>query len=189
MAALPENNTNRLFVDYVTDTTIGVEHTCYIRYSGSDRTGAAAQTLMKDILVGVGAVNLRQTWRVIRVRTQMAGEPFSFPQTPLAALSAFVGTSGAPYPRDRNSEYISFVGRSPTTGRKALLSLYGMILTTPASLRTVGSSGGTNYVSVTCNVLNGATGTLVAVDNTSVVWYYYVNFGRNAYWQKRLRIG
>jgi hypothetical protein len=189
VAAYPENNTNRLFVDYVTNTTDGVEHTFYIRYSGSDRTGAAAQTLAKDWLAAITPLNLRTTWKVIRTRTQMAHENFSFTQTTLPALGAISGTGTGSYTRDRNSEYMTFVGRSPTTGHRALLSLYGFYVSVPPTLRTTGSAGGSGYVSAACGVLNAATSTLVGIDGTPIVWYYYVNFGRNSYWQKRLRIG
>lgn len=189
MVALPENSTNRAFVDYVTNTLDGVEHTAYIRYAGTDRTGASAQTLLKDVLVAIGAPNFRTTWRVIRVRTQMAGENFSFPQTVLPALSAFSGTGAGGYARDRNSEYVSFVGRSPVSGRRSLISLYGLVVAIPPTLRTVGSSGGTGYVSASVNALNATGSPVVSVDGSAVVWYYYVNFGRNSYWQKRLRIG
>jgi len=189
VVALPENNTNRVFVDYVTNTTDGVEHTFFLRFKGSDRTAAAAQGVAKDLLVAVGGAQFRGSWKVIRVRTQMATEAFSFPQAVLPALGAFVGTAGGGYARDRNSEYATFVGRSPTSGRRSLISLYGLVAPIPSTLRANGSSNGTNYVSLACNVLQAATAVLAAVDGTSVVWYYYVNFGRNSYWQKRLRIG
>jgi hypothetical protein len=189
MAALAENNTNRLFVDYVTNTTDGVEHTFYLRYSGADRTAAAAQAVAVSLLSGYGAGNLRATWKVIRLRTQMAHEQFSFPQTLIPALSSFAGSTPGAYTRDRNSEYATFVGRSPTSGRRSLISLFGFFHTVPATGRVSGSAGGTNYVSAACNALNAATATLVSVDGSPVIWYYYVNYGRNSYWQKRLRIG
>lgn len=189
VAALPENATNRLFLDYVTSTVDGLEHTMYVRYNGSDRTGTAAQTLLKDFLNAIAPSALRLNWKPLRVRTQMAGEAFSFPQTMLPALGSILGSNSSTFNRDRQADYVSFVGRSPTTGRKVLLSLYGLAAAIPGTLRTVGSSGGTNFVSLACNVLNAGSSPAVAIDGTTAVWYYYANHGKNAYWQKRLRIG
>jgi hypothetical protein len=189
LATLPENSTNRLFVDYVTSTVSGVEHTFYLRYSGADRTGAAAQTLAKDFLLSIGAPLLRLNWKVIRVRTQMAGEQFSFPQDILPALGAILGSNSSSFNRDREADSLTWVGRSPTTGKRAVIALYGVNVAMPATLRTNGSPGGTNFVSTSCNVLNAGAGVPIVVDGTSAVWYYYVNHGKNAYWQKRLRIG
>lgn len=189
MVALPENSTNRLFVDYVTNTTDGLEHTFYLRYTGGDRTGMAAQTLAKDFLLAIGAGTFRVTWKPIRVRTQMAGEDFSFPQSMLPALATFAGSNSSGFARDRQADSVSFVGRSPTSGRRAIIQLFGITIAIPPTLRTTGSSGGTNWVSLGCNVLNAGAGVPVSIDGSAVVWYYYANHGKNAYWQKRLRIG
>lgn len=190
MAALPASNTCRLFVDYVTRATSGTEHTCVLRYTGSDRTGTAAQNRFLSLLTAMGAGSFGNGWKVIRVRTALAGETFTLTQVPVSGLASFLGTASASTDPRTETIQCSFVGRSLTSPRKVALFLYGFSSSlVSAQLRTT-TSGATPAVwGPAVQALNAASSPLVAIDGTAVSWYNYVNFSQNSYWERRKRIG
>lgn len=190
MAALPQSNTARLFIDYVTRTTGGTEHTCVLRYSGTDRTATAAQNRFYNLINAMGAGSFYAGWKVIRVRTALQGETFTLTQTPITNLSTFVGTLGGSATPRIESAQVSFVGRSLTSPRRCAIYLYGWNNSLFSNdLRTTTSGATPATWGPAIQALNAASSPLVAIDNSAVIWYSYVNFAQNSYWERRKRIG
>lgn len=185
MAPLASNLTDRWFMDYVTgNASTSVEHTMQLRLgSNAGIDGASAAFLA--ILQGFGASRLWTGWRVIRLRYQAAGTNFSIPVTPGTTLAAFTGSASVAG-RNEASEAIEVTAqaRSVSTGRRVDLSLYGYAAqylgafrATPPDPAVVGMIG----------ALNGLVNPALAADGSQVVWYNYLNFNYNSYWERRKR--
>lgn len=190
MAALPQSNTARLWLDYTAPWTSGVvEHTFMVRYSGADRTAAAAQARVLSWLTAVTAASLISNWRFIRARTALAGEDFSLTQTLVSGLASFVGSNATGITKAQSTAQWTWQGRSASSPRRCSITLFGLV---PANEspngRLLGGSGGTAFVTNSVAALNAASSPLVAIDGTVVTWYNYVNTSRNAYWERRIRL-
>lgn len=190
MASLPPSSTARVWVDYKTSPVLGVEHTVQMRYSGGDRAAVAPQVRLLDILTALGAANFNSGWKVLRVRSALAGEEFSQVVEPVAGLISFTGTSGAGITNQTNSYQWGFAGRGINGPRRVSLSLFGLISTQfSTALRWVIGAGGTPVVfNNAYNALVAANSPLVAIDGSPVQWYNYINCNTNSYWERRLRI-
>lgn len=191
MAALPDNFTSRLFVDYTTgDQTTSQEHTFQIRGGGEGVTGDTLQDYAELFLLGVGAQNLRVGWRVLRARLQQANTSFSVPLTLTTGLDAFVGTNaGALAAQDEAREW-AWEGRSFTSGRKVSVSLYGLVASTPPNFRLVAGGSSPAWVQASINALNNPsvpTNVGTTIDGTKPTWYGYINVQYNSYWERRIR--
>jgi hypothetical protein len=87
------------------------------------------------------------------------------------------------------------VGRSPTTGRRSRLSLYGTSLLNenfPPDFRLDVGNAGYGAVAAAIDVLNSAPGegtSFRSIDGSPVVWYEYANANYNSYWERRIRKG
>ena len=191
MAPLPPQSTARLWLDYKTSPTLGVEHTIQLRYNGNDRAAVAPQVRLLDILNAIGVANFNSGWKVLRVRSALAGEVFSQVVEPVAALIAFTGTSGAGITNQTNAYQWAFAGRGINGPRRVSLSLFGLISTQFAtSLRWVVGAAGTPVIfNNAYNALVAANSPFVAIDGAAVQWYNYVNCNTNSYWERRLRVG
>lgn len=190
MARLPLSSTARLWVDYSAPWTSGVvEHTFMVRYTGGDRTAAAAQGRVVSFLTGVAAASFHLNWRIIRVRTALAGEDFSLTQTPIAGLAAFIGTTNTGSSKLTTTIQWSWQGRSAASPRRTSITLFGLVPTKESPVgRLVGGSGGEALVTNSVANLNAAASPLVGIDGNTVTWYNYVNTCRNGYWERRIRV-
>lgn len=191
MARLPTNGTWRYYFDYVTSST-GVEHTVMVRpgaSEGSDATQVQAGFL--GFLQAFGAANLRQGWRVIRCRRSSPGSDISVPVSLTTGLQSFAGTYTGGYGLEREAWEMRFVGRSPTSGRRVTLSVFGFngAITSAVWRLTPQTTTWGSLVSNTTGYLNGAgANTFRAIDGSIASWYPYVNLGVNGYWTRRIRI-
>lgn len=188
MASLPVDSTARLFVDYVTGTVTPTAHTLQVRYLGSDRTAAAAQARVLSVLQGLGAGALRQGWRVTAVRTALAGEGFTTPQTAASGLASFIGTGTGTYARWQEARELTFVGRGVNSPRRVRLSIFGLGPGV-ALLETFryASGGSITAFNNAIAAIRAGSSPLVAIDGSEIVWYPYVNMNLNSYWERRLR--
>lgn len=184
MAPLPDNLTERLYLDYVAGTG-GIEHTMLVRWSTVTatltQTMAAVESLF-DFIAG----SLWAGWRFTGARNAAVGSDFSLPVPLSTGLAAVLGTGSA---RDAVADprEARWVGRSPTSGRRVSLSVYGTAPSTPANYRW-----GPGEVALTDNavlaLLNAAPGTFLAIDGSKPVFYPYVNVQFNSYWETRARV-
>lgn len=185
MSALPANNTNRLFFDYVSQTN-GYEHTMAVRY-GPSQSVAAVMASLYSFVSAIGLAHFASGWRFIRARRQDAGSDFSVPEALAAPLSTWVGTGGT-FAISYEPLELCFVGRSPTSGRKARLSLYGGTgVNLNTNFRVELPDSGYAWLQAGIAALNGASNAFLAVDGSPVVWYPYVNWQFNSYWERQVR--
>lgn len=184
MAPLPQNNTDRLFFDYITGSNAtSVRHTVQMRIAPEVTDPAASQASFFNLLSALGAGTFRSGWRVEGVRFQAAGTDFSLPLTLSANLQAFVGTGGSPgYLARFEAVEETFQGRSTTSGRRVDISLYRALSDANTNFRT----GMPVAVQTALSVASGS-GDFVCVDGTLPIWYTYINSNYNSYWEARVR--
>jgi hypothetical protein len=185
MAALPANNTSRWFLDYVSSSGAAArEHTASIRLStGSNATAANAKFL--QILTAIGAGNLRNGWRALRLRFQDAGAVFSVPVTMSSGLAAFVGTQSiSGYQVAQEALQWTWQARSFTTGRRVGFYLFPCSNVSPSVFRSSIAPLGTTVVAALNDDTNGD---VLCVDGSSVSFGSYVNINYNSYWERNLR--
>lgn len=175
MAPLPFNSTDIVFVDYQQGPRT---HTFLVRVADlADITAIEAN--IADFLTAASPL-LFETL-ILAVRGQNAGSNISFP-FPTSTLvgevygSGTVSSESVPY-------NIDFVGRS-TGGRRARLDLFGYKGAISDWRRTSAES---TDVAAAVAVLNGSTGSFLAIDGQQPFWYPYGNVGANAYWQRQQR--
>lgn len=186
VAALPQNNTTRIFFDYITgDLSTSQEHTVAVRLApGVDIS--SAQNYFYALLNAMGSARFNTGWRVLRVRVQAANSNFSVPAILSTNLTNFVGTGGAATPTSEAVEW-TYQGRSPTSGRRVDLSLYGVA---SISLNTQFRVSPTEapWLTGAIAVLQDTEGqAFITIDGTPANWYPYLNWNYNSYWERELR--
>lgn len=176
MAPLPDNNTYRLFV--IQQGTAG-RHETVLRF-GSAISQADAIARARAIVTAVLPL-IHPTVSFIGAREQLAGSKVSFPVNWGTTL---VGTSGETYADEERPQYISMTGRSPD-GRRVRLTFFGFYGSMSGDYRapTNESTAIGNFIA---NVRDGLPG-LVTISGQVAVWNSYINLGRNAYYQRKLR--
>lgn len=188
---LPENLTDRTFVDYVTGAGPGaVEHTFQMRSTPGALDASDSQQRILAVLSAYGAGSFWAGWRVVRIRFQAAGTTVTLPQSIIPALASFVGTAAGSQPNNAPIE-LSFQGRSATTGRRVDLSLFGAGINpadVPAGYRVPVTPGVGPYGAVIA-ALGADPNAFITKDITSPSWYPYVNVNFNSYWERRARLG
>lgn len=191
MAPLPQNNTARLFFDYVTGNLVtSQEHTFAVRMSGSQGDIANVQERVRTVLAGMGSNSFRVDWRILGVRFQAAGTDFSNPVTLIPNLASFVGTGNPAYDARVEAVEDTFQGRSTTSGRRVDFSLYRALTDAPSNFRWLGGTTGFQAaVRAAVTALNAsvALGAFLAIDGSAVVWRDYLNANYNSYWERRIR--
>lgn len=189
MAALPQNSTNRVFVDYITGShAAATEHTAAFRFADVESYDDL-QARVLDFLSAVGAGNLWTGWRVLGVRGQNAGTNFTFPIPLSVAMQSFTGTgSYTGYSEVHEAVQTTWMCRSFASGRRGRIDLYGIRVgnVLPGFRLT---TAGTNpaWIAASVNALNGVAAPWVAIDGVRPVWYQYVNFNYNSYWEEQKR--
>jgi len=191
LAPLPQNNTARVFIDYVTGTgTDSKPHTVQIRHDGSETNVAGAQLAFLNVLEALGASLFRDGWKVTGVRSQEEGSNFSFPVPIISGLAAFEGTATGDYaPADEASE-VTFQGRSFTSGRRVDFSLYTAVIGPGQNFRfTVAdpSLGALVQDAIDALVEAGEGGIFLCIDGTVPSWQLYMNQNNNSYWEDQIR--
>jgi hypothetical protein len=189
---LPENNTARLFITYVTGgISTSQEHTLSIRLSG---LGGSANDVMLDLADALGSgtneSELFNGWRVLSAEQQAAGSIVRLPVTVPAALLAILGSGDStPNPSDQARE-VRFVGRGLVQGRRVSFSLYGVNRTsilqedfrfTPAPGTLLGD------VRLLAHNTGIAGAAYVTIGNEPTQWYSYVNWQQNSHWETAQR--
>lgn len=186
MAPLPANNTERWYLDYVTGNhATAEEHTMQIRTPTLTSPTAVCDKFFA-ILNGVTAANLWVGWRPIRLRWAPAGLNFSTPQPISGALATFQGSGVLTgYQETQEALEVTFQGRSPLTGRRVDLSLYGFRSTAVLSAYRFTTAVG--WVNSAVAALNAGSPECRTIDGSNAVWYPYVNLNYNSYWEGELR--
>lgn len=185
MAPLPQNNTARIFYDYITgNSATSREHTVAFRTNGEEENPATLMDgLFLAMLTGWGANQFRSGWKVLRARFQSAGAAFSTPYQPTAALLAFSGTGNdVAYSPSWEAIEDTIQGRSPSSGRRVDFSIYRANGPVDGTFR-YGMPGGVQ--TALGQMVTAGLG--VVIDNSRPIWYTYVNQNFNSYWERALR--
>lgn len=187
---LPENNTSRLWVDYLPGTS-QPEHTVMLRLAPDQEGPISAMDWLQGVLAALGAANLNSGWRALRARYSPAGAVFSLPQSLTAGLAGILGTGSLAGYRPQDSAIeATFQMRSPTSGRRGDFSLYGLRKWPLSTYRYTagGSDAGLNAMIAALSVPAGVGNYRPAtIDGTLGTFYPYVNFNYNSYWEGELR--
>lgn len=197
MAPLPPNSTARVYFDYDSGSGANaLNHTVQVRYIGPADNGVAAQTAFLALLNAIGPGNFNAGWSVNTVRVAPFNQDFSVPVPLIAGLNSFVGTDGTPLASFEEALEHTFQGRSPSTGRRVDLSLYGISFLAgqvPGDYRVQEGASGIGLIvrNAVTALTNGvsANQSFVAIDGTGPVWYGYMNVNFNSYWERRKRLG
>lgn len=191
MAPLPQNNTARLFVDYITGSQpTSSEHTFAMRYNSANNDADTLATQVYTFLQAIGATNFRAGWKVIRLRQQQAGALFTIPQGLTTQLAAFVGTNTSAYSARLEAVEDTFQGRSLVSGRRVDVSLYRAAGDCDPNFRVLSSGTGVGLVvqnAVAALAVAGNNGRFLAIDGSAPSWYPYMNENYNSYWEGQLR--
>jgi hypothetical protein len=190
--ALPENNTDRLFIYYQTGGgATAQEHVMTIRY---DASTAMPFDIMDDLAGIIGTApfmaSLFDGWNVLRAETQLEGSIFRFPTTVPASLLAVVGSGLASATPAQQAREVRFIGRGLVSGRKVTMSLYGLIdaiiAETDFRFEPVGGTPLANLLTFMKGIgLTGAAFTNIGKGQTQ--WYDYVNWQYNSHWETEQR--
>lgn len=192
MAPLPQNNTARVFYDYVTGSNAtSREHTFQVRVATADDVPAAHQAVT-EMLTALTSGQFAVGWKLLRARFQASGAPFSVPTELPPGLTTFLGSSQDAYNVRYEAVESTFQGRSGTSGRRVDLSLYRARGDAQDNFRIeAGASGMPAAVSAAVSALQDAsnTGVFLCIDATAPTWYPYLNENYNSYWETRARLG
>lgn len=115
---------------------------------------------------------------------QAAGDNFSVP----VAWTTISSTSpGVPDDADTVGEYLNFVGRSLTTGKRVRLFLFETLFGPGREMRL--PPGSNTDIDNAVDQLDNVSPSVGAIDGAPVVWKTYTNLGINDYWVRRARTG
>lgn len=175
MAPLPQNNTGVLFIDY---TAGGQKHSAEIRLpSGSNSAEAVtAYNAMKGPL----AARMYTVDSITGARWRAAGSKLSFPLAVTPQAGSVAGTPDV----DNKTMFFSFTGRGGG-GRRCRFTWF-----TPVISVTASGYRASPIEAVYLAVLDALRGPSVAatdIQGNTVIWNNYVNFGSNAYFQRKQR--
>lgn len=176
MAPLPDNNTQRTFIDYSGPTG---EHTVQLRFdSTADFSALVSYTNTIATLV---ADALWDQMDVTGLRYAGLGQNFSIPLgfTPLPGQVA-VSVAEANFPR-----FVSFVGRS-AGGRRVRFYLWGVHFNTPSNYRF--PLGVAAELDALHTALSVDTADLCAIDSLPFTLKNYINVGYNSYYERKRRL-
>lgn len=175
MAPLPANSTPRAFIEY---TVGGQEHVLEIRLAPGSVSGDASSAF--GLLAPEMANFLHTSDAVTGVRFSQAGSNLSFP----VAVTAVPGIQAVAPDPDHKPNFVSFTGRS-SDGRRVRATMFTQYI----DLSTVGYRDNTPSGD-TLALMNAITGNELSARTISglvPVWNTYVNYGANAYYQRKAR--
>jgi hypothetical protein len=173
---LPANNTYRLFV--IQEGTAG-RHETVFRF-GAAVSQADAITRARAICTAFAPL-LSTGVSFTSARAQNAGESVSFP---VVWGTAIPGTAAAAVTGELRPQFVSMVGRS-AAGRRVRIMFFGFPTGMSNDYRILASDGA-GFANAITVVRDGLPG-LAARDGAVAIWNSYINCGRHAYFQRKLR--
>lgn len=178
MAALPENSTNRLFVEY---NTKGQKHELLFRGKPGVLVSALvaiAQDFWDQLLP-----TLYNSTQISAARYSSAGSEFSLP----VAYAPQTGTFNGAQPDERLPYFISFTGIGTATGRRTTYRVFGSTISPDGTYRVEPPIGIT--LSQALGSLQAAAADLCTIGGDTISFKPYVNTGVDAYYQRKRRTG
>lgn len=190
MAPLPDNNTSCIWFTYRTGNLVTSQnHEIMLRFNPANSDIIAVQGVLYDFLVAVGAATFRQGWAIQSARGRAEGSDVSLPLALTANLVNFIGTGNAAYPLRRETEEYIYGARSALTGRRWRMSLFGVLLAAPDTLRYT-YAGAPTWVQNSIDALSGAFANqdICTIDGGGATVRPYVNWQQNSFWETVLRV-
>lgn len=186
MAPLPENSTDRVFLDY---TSMDISHTLELRITPA---GGATPIDYANTYSAWMVQRMLTTDSVQGARFQAAGSNFSLPLPFTPAIGVIAADIGNRWIEDPESAFLSLIGRGRTTGRRVRWTLFTPARTTlwPEDNRyNPGDAAPIDTFRQNFASLADAAGIapLLTVGGDLVNVYGYVNAGKNSYWQREQR--
>lgn len=177
MAALPQNNTHRFFLDYQVG---GDKHTLSVRYGGTFADYTAAMSMVSDILDELDSSMYLTT--VLAARRQASGTDVSLP----VAWSGSSSYGADAMPNERRPYETRWLGRS-NDGRRTSFSLYGLKTALSAGFRL--TTAASAEIAAVDAILAAAAlaGTWVTISGNPPEPYPYVDINFNSYWEGEAR--
>lgn len=175
MAPLPDNNTAVLFMDY---TSGGQKHTAEVRLPSGATSGSA--TVAAGVMAIVMKALLFPGDSITGARFRQAASSVSFPLT----FSAVVGTQAGTPDDDNKPNFVSWTGRS-TDGRRVRFTVFTRaVQPVLQGWRDTTPSAGEAAVlaALMDNDVDART-----ISGAAPIWNSYVNYGANAYYQRKAR--
>lgn len=190
MAPLPQNNTGRVWIDYISGSGVTAqEHSIMARFNPATGGSFAGALSFLGLFITVnGAPFYFAGWQALGARYSNPGENFSQPAPLPASLVGFVGSDAGVVALTSEARETRFVGRSTTSGRRVTMSLYGIRNSFFSGLDFRVERVPEGEVDNMLDVLEEATpGNIVAIDGAQPTWYDYANWQNNSYWETELR--
>lgn len=175
MAPLPDNLTDRYFIDYQQGA---FQHTMMIR-AHPDVLSTEVDAVMTNVFTLMAALVCATT--VVGVRLSRAGQNHSFP-IPSGLVGDSFGT-GTPSGLT-TAQFLSWVGRTES-GRRSRIFMFGYDSPMPVDFRL--TSADVAAVGTIATTFTDAQNIFLAADGTKPTFYSYANIGVNAYWQRNNR--
>lgn len=177
MAALPQDNTPRYFLDYTADT---VAHTLVMRVQNTV-TDEAAIAVLTALLTA--AEPLMSGIHVNGLRFAEAGSNVTNDVLWTGDTEYGPGFSN----RTNAPRFVSFTGRDPH-GHRTRVDLYGVLPAPGADYRI--QLADDTAVSAMWDVIAATTdGCFMSINGEQAAWHQYANVGTSRYWVEQLRQG
>lgn len=175
MAPLPENSTTRVYIDY---TAGGQAHTMQLRFDDGLTTDWA--TAANEVIVEMLPM-MYTTDSVTGVRYSPVGSNLSFP---LPGVTTGSGANVTAFDPDLKPNFISFTGRS-LDGRDVRVTFFSPIF----NLKDSGYRGplGAGDVAALFSAITSTEPNVTTISGGQPLWHAYVNYGSNAYFQRKAR--
>lgn len=175
MAPLPANNTAVLFIEY---TSLGQEHTAELRLPSTSGI-TEAQAVYADVAPTLAAM-LPNTDSVTGARYRARLSNVSFP----ISVTPVTGTGGGAPDSDKRATFVSYTGRS-ADGRDVRFTVFTPFQDPDTNgFRIANPPGVTGDM---LDVLLGLASQVRTISDGLIFWNNYVNYGFNAYYQRKLR--
>lgn len=176
MAPIDPANTDRLFVDYVFDST---RHTVIFRKQTAD-TLAGLVAWANDFLEDNKAL-FQSSVSFDGARVALQNSNVTNP----VDWTTVNGTGGGGTV-DKKPRFGSFVGRD-AQGHRTKLTFFGVIYADDPDYRVYASTEA--LIAAAVGQLNSLTAAPGSIVGSKPVWKAYMNLGYNAYWQRQARRG
>jgi hypothetical protein len=175
MAPLPDNLTDRYWVDYEGVTGM---HTVMFRFPALTAQGTAITGVQNCISALKAWAHTSTNFN--RLRYSSAGSNVSFP----VAWTPVAGTSAGTLPANGRPQFVSFNGRSPD-GRRVNYTIHGIPAAADVDYRILAAENPT--VAACVAALDAPVNGLVTASGQPAIMNAYANFGYNAYFQRKAR--
>lgn len=176
MPPLPENNTDRLWVQY--NSGAGIHEMMFRKITGASKPDFITQ--VRNFCTALAPL-ARNTGGFQAARYSTAGTDLSFPEP----WTLIAGTNTSAPGVGSRPAYYTFTGRS-SGGRKVRIFFFTPYVGLEDDFRR--ELGDVPALDSARTVLVNAPQLIGSIEGIPATWYPYYNVGYNAYWTRRSRV-